>query len=122
MKPIIFSASGVAEEGCVFTSNQPHEGPAVWICSRYEPQNHLIEFMKVITGKAVVHLKLHVKANGAQTAALEMTCTATGLNDPGNQFVAHYMEHAPAMLGQLFEKGLNHYLTTGAMLRGNHGN
>ena len=48
---MVWSASGVAEQDCVFTTAFPDAGREVWVVSRYEP-GRAIEFVRISAHQA----------------------------------------------------------------------
>lgn len=111
---VIYSDSGVAEEGCVFLTNFPNEGRVTWVVSRYEAPN-VIQFVKVYGDKATLKWDLEVKGNPDNTSTIYVTYNMTGLNEEGNRYVDVYVESSAAKIKGL-EKLLNYYLVNGKML------
>ena len=111
---MVFSHSGVAEEGCVFTRTD-ETGPAVWVVSRYEPDER-IEFVITSPGSHVQHLAIRLQADG-EGSLLHWTRTVTTLAPAGESAVAALDDGSwdGRMAG--LERALQHYVTTGEMLR-----
>lgn len=114
---MIWSASGVAEENCVFVTDFPEpRGPEVWVVCRYVPAR-AIEFVR--TGPhRVTRLDIHLEPDGAGGTRALWTHTVTALTAEGNAQVAN-----PDVVGyetemRALERMLVHYLTTGTMLTG----
>lgn len=113
---MVYSESGRAEPDCIFTTDFPTDGPQdTWVVSRYEPPL-LIEFVRVNPLRAMRYtIRLRETAPG-QTEA-EWRQVVTGLSDEGNSFVQGLDEAAfQKRMGEI-ETMLNHYLSTGRMLR-----
>ena len=111
---VIYSDSGVAEEGCVFLTNFVDEGRVTWVVSRYEVPN-VIQFVKVYGDKATLKWDLEVKGNADNTSTIYITYNMTGLNEEGNTYIESYVEGAAAKIKGL-EILLNYYLVNGKMM------
>lgn len=110
----VYSESGVAEAGCVFTT-AAEGGPAVWLVDRWRPQDGFVGMLRVTPGLTVCQLEIKLRpAPGGCTA--EIAYAHTSLGPRGDQFVADFTEaHFQAFM-QLWELRLNHYLETGTLL------
>jgi hypothetical protein len=112
---IIYSESGVAEMGCVFTTDLPQRGPETWLVSRYEP-DRTIELCRTESRTRVCHLSIVLEPGAGDVTRTVWTYTHTGLDEAGNQWVGDYTEERfrGEMLG--IEVRLDHFLRTGEML------
>lgn len=113
---MIYSDSGVAEENCIFTTNFPDDGSEeVWVVCHYEP-NREIQFVRVNDRKVTrYYITLTDNGDGTTTAVWKQIITA--LNELGNQTLDHLTEKAYARQKKTLETMLNHFLTTGEMLK-----
>lgn len=113
---MVYSQSGHAELDGVFKTDFAADGPEdTWVISRYEPPL-LIEFVRVNPLRAIRYTIRLREAAGGRTEA-EWRQVVTGLNEEGNALVRGLDEEAfRQRMGQL-EAMLNHFLTTGRMLR-----
>jgi len=112
---IVHSASGAAELDCVFTTDFPSDGLDVWVVSVYRP-NEEIQFVRC-NGRRTIRYRITLTDNGDGTTRAEWCQVLTGLNDDGNRLVANTTEDAYRQRILDLERRLNHYLTTGRMLR-----
>lgn len=111
---MIYSKSGVAELGCVFSTNFGDEyGPEVWVTSHYQP-NHKIGFVR--TGQ-VRSTRYEIELQPENTGSIiTWRQEITSLSDEGpgllksfsqakfeslmvplNQMLAHYLAHGTAL-------------------------
>lgn len=84
---MIFSQSGFAELGCVFTTphssgNQKHE---TWIVTQYQPMS-VIEYVRTDNENLVCHIYIELKKTHSQTE-LCVRYTYTALNSVGKDFI-----------------------------------
>ena len=113
---LIHSSSGLAELGCIFTTRFAQDGPEdTWVVSRYEAPR-VIEFVRVNPWR-VVHFTIHCTAGDEQSSQWQWSQTITAASDAGQALIersstADFAEKISA-LGTM----LDHYLTTGTMLR-----
>ena len=112
---LIYSDSGFAELDCVFTIFFPGDEKETWVVDRYEP-NVLIQFIRVCESRVIRYsIELIDNNNGTTTALWKQTITT--LNEAGDNFAAGLTESIFNKKIQKLEQMLNHYLTTGEMLR-----
>lgn len=111
---MVFSRSGVAEDGCVFTRTD-ETGPAVWVISRYEPDER-IEFVITTPGSHVQQLRIRVGEDGGGSV-LHWTRTITALGPAGEAAVDALEDGSWDSRMAGLERALQHYLATGEMLR-----
>lgn len=112
---IVYSATGVAELGCVFTTPREGEADTIWTVSRYEPPR-AIELVMVTPGSRVGLLRIGLEPEPGGTACT-VEYTFTSLGPAGNAFVDAYTEDAYVAKMKGWERAINHYLATGLLLR-----
>ena len=112
---LVISASGVAEEDCVFvTPSEPAD--TIWYVTDYEPDAGFIAFLRVMPGVTATRLSIRLApAPGGATARI--TYTQTSLGAAGDALVDGFTEAAYTRFMQDWERRMNHFLTTGACLR-----
>jgi len=113
---LIYSQSGVAELGCVFTTPNPGGPETVWMVTDYDPTAFRIAFAWVQPGTVATQLRISLSANADGTTQSHIRYVYTGLSEAGNKEVErfdrawfeHKMRH--------FEAALNHHLRTGKLI------
>lgn len=113
---IVHSSSGVAEQGCVFTTGGHGDVEQVWTVSRYDPP-HAIAFVVVTPGSHVMTLEVVLEADAEGTIAT-WTYGLTPLSPLGEAWLARTPVESRTARVRDFEDRLGHYLATGQMLRG----
>jgi hypothetical protein len=111
---IVFTASGFAEPGCVFTTTDEHGRESVWTVSRYQA-GLTIEFVVVVTGLYVTKLDIALRRDGESTS-IDWRRTFTALTPEGERAMAEITEEGFAAHAARLEAQLAHYLETGAAL------
>lgn len=110
---VVYSRSGFAEKGCVFTS-QLALGET-WTCSRYEPDS-AIEFVINAGNNLVITFEASLEARSDATH-VRWRRTFVTLDAIGNRFLDSYtQEKYDAEMAHL-SRMLGHYLATGTCLR-----
>lgn len=112
---IVHSVSGFAELDCVFVTDFPGEGEDVWVVSVYRPDAE-IEFVRV-NRLRTIRYRIALTDGGDGTTLAHWTQTLTGLCEEGNCAVANLTDDVYCQRIALIEKRLNHFLSTGTMLR-----
>ena len=113
---LVYSESGYAEEGCVFTTDRPEDGDKdVWVISRHEP-NKYIQFVRTNSLRTIKY-DIRLKDNNDGTTFVSWEQQITALNEDGNCFVSEMKESDFISMVSMLEKLANYYLETGTMLR-----
>lgn len=109
---LVYSRTGVAEKGCVFTTNLALG--ETWVCSRYEPGT-LIEFVINAGKHLVITFEASLESRDEDTE-INWKRTFVTLDAIGNRFLDGYsQEKYDAEMGRLSQM-LKHYLATGTRL------
>jgi hypothetical protein len=113
---LFYSDSGIAEENCIFTTNfLQNGGEEVWVVSHYE-QDREIQFVRLSDLKVTRH-SIALTDNGDGTTTAVWQQLITGRNDRGNAFIQNYTDADYAKHMKMLETMLNHFLTTGTILK-----
>jgi hypothetical protein len=111
---LVISSTGVAERDCIFiTPDKP--GSAIWYITRHEPERWFVEMLKILPGVTACRLSIQLSANGDECFA-DITYSHTSIGSAGDEFVANFTADYYQTFMQVWEKALNHFLTTGDRL------
>lgn len=112
---MLYSESGVAELGCVFTTDFGDSyGLETWVVATYEPG---IRICFVRTGPMrTTRYEILLKSHGDGSVVLWRQ-EITGLNSQGNKLIERYTEDAFRAIMVPLNSMLKHYLQTGEPLR-----
>ena len=110
---LVYTESGLAEEGCVFQTGSG-ESTDTWVISRYEPPKR-ISFVRVDSLRTIRYdIYLEPEVDGSTRLRWEQEITA--LNEDGDRHVAaQSQEEFSGLIGKV-ERMLEHYLKTGEAL------
>jgi hypothetical protein len=111
----VFTYSGAAELGCVFTtaSNPSND---IWYITRHEPSNGFIEMLKVTPMITVCKLTIQLQPTDKGSDAI-ITYSYTSLGHEGDVFIESFTEEYYRKFMQTWESCINHYLVHGKALR-----
>jgi hypothetical protein len=113
---LLYSKSGLAEEGCVFLSRQEGEKDTIWMITKRDVQNREIEFVRVTPESRITQLTISVDEKEAMVSKVVITYVITSLCEKGNQFLAAFTEEKFTEAMQFWENSMNYYLETGDKL------
>ena len=109
---MIHSESGLIEKDCVFTTPHHGESDTVWYVTQHDPDDYLIEFVRVTPGDTAVRINIQLEPiSNAQTRAI-ITYRYTALNG----LAAAGFDEAFRKTMEVWEKSINYYLKTSEIL------
>jgi hypothetical protein len=113
---LVYTVSGVAEPGCVFTT--PHRGDTttVWFMADHEPPRR-VRFVRVTPGAMVVEIDILLAPLGSGETEAAIRYTYTALGEQGRESLERSTEEEWLRMMEWWEKSMNHYLQTGERLR-----
>jgi hypothetical protein len=120
---LIYSDSGVAELGCVFTTPNP-PGSAVqgqaaaettWIVIDYDPAAYRIAYLWINPGRVITELRIQLASGENGGTRTRIRYRYTGLSPEGNRELEHYTQTWFEANMTNWETTINHYLRTGKM-------
>lgn len=108
----VISASGVAEEDCLFiTPAEP--ASAIWIVTRHDPTALELTMYKVTPGHTVGRLDIALTGDAKGGTTAEVSYEYTSLGPSGDAFLEDFTEEWYRSFMTGWESALNHYLETG---------
>lgn len=113
---LIYSQSGVAELGCVFTTPNEYGSETVWVVTEYDPAAFRIAFAWVWPGLVVAQIHIGLRRKSPDTTEAKIRYTYTGLSAEGNREVARFDGGWFRHKMQSWEKAITHFLTTGKLI------
>ena len=129
---LIYSESGVAEAGCIFTTEDPtvesekyssrsaaRDGVSpvtTWICTEYDPAAFRIAYVWIKPELVATELWIQLTAGGNGTTFSRIRFRYTGLSPEGNRQVESYDRAWFEAKMRGWEAAINHYLRAGEMI------
>lgn len=112
---LIYSDSGVAELGCIFTTPDS-TAETTWIIVDFDPAAFRIAYVWIKPACVATELWIQLsRADDGNTRA-HIRYRYTGLSPEGNREVESYTDEWFRNKMQGWEKAINHYLRTGRMI------
>ena len=115
---VLWSASGVAERGCVFRTVEEGRPETIWTITDHDPDRGVVTFTRVTAGLSAT--TLHIEVNPDGPAASEVAIryvvvptSAAGLADAEVRYERTDLFDSIVW----WERSMNHYLLTGRLLR-----
>lgn len=113
---MIYSESGLVEEGMVFSTPHETEKDTIWIVAKHDSSTCEVVFARFTNNSRTCLLKIAVKPKGKQKSYVEVSYTTTGITPAGNDVVDEFTEDAFLEAVTFWEKSMNYFLETGERL------
>lgn len=116
MPEMVLTHTGVCEQDCVFITppaRRSESESAIWIVTKYDPENWVLEMYKVAPEHTVSKLEISLvgKSGNSTTAHISYEITAIGAD--GDKFMEEFTEEWYSDFMGKWEKAMNHYLDRG---------
>ncbi len=115
---LIYSDSGVAELGCIFTTPNPpsHTFPEkTWIVTDYDPVSFRIAFVWVNPGRVATEIRIQLTRGSEASTLANIRYRYTGLSEEGNREIATYDADWFRNMMEGWQSAINEYLQTGTV-------
>jgi ribosome modulation factor len=113
---MLFSRSGLVEEGAVFTTPGDDEARTVWIVTRHDTADRVVEFTRFTPDSRVCVLRVGVVADGEGRSLVDIVYTYTSISGAGDAFLDRFTEDSFRGAMKFWEDSMNHWLETGERL------
>jgi hypothetical protein len=115
---VIWSASGLAEPGCVFRTTEVGLPDTIWIITDHDPDRGVVTFARVTPGLAASTLRIEVADSGEGTSAVSIRYTILPTSTEGAAYATARYDRTDLLASIVWwERSMNHYLRTSQMLR-----
>lgn len=113
---MIYSESGLVEEGAVFRTPLEGEEDTVWVVTRHDQETRSVDFVRFTPGSRTCLLKISVKPRDDNSSFVHIRYMYTGITSEGNDFIDGFTEEAFVEAMNFWEKSMNYFLKTGQRL------
>ncbi len=113
---MIYSESGFAEKGCVFSTPYNHYTNTLWYITVHDSQNHEIEFVRITENEIAVKISIQLTDNQNGTTTSSISYEYTSLNEKQNEWIDNESESYFNNMMNVWELSINHYIKTGEKL------
>jgi hypothetical protein len=114
---MIYSESGLVEEGAVFSTPYEGEEDTVWIVTKHDPKKHEVAFARFTHNSRTCELRIAVKHKAENSSYVDVSYTYTSITPAGNDFIDNFTEEAFLEAVTFWEKSMNYFLETGERLK-----
>jgi hypothetical protein len=114
---MIYSESGLVEEGAVFSTPFEGEADTVWIVTKHDAKTHQVEFVRFTPDAKTCVLKIAVQPKDRSVSYVDVSYTYTGITPAGNDFIENFTEAVFLGAVTFWEKSMNYFLKTGKKLK-----
>lgn len=114
---MIYSESGLVEEGAVFTTAQDGEADTVWVVTRHELDDLEVHFTRFTPESRTCLLKIKVNEKDEKSFYVDITYIYTALAPAGNTFIENFTRAVFLEAVTFWEKSMNYFLETGQKLK-----
>jgi hypothetical protein len=105
----VYTYSGIAEQDCVFIIPDS-DREAIWMITRYNPENFQLEFIKITPGFTAGKIEIRLAEDAAGNTEAEVSYGYTALSESGAEFVKNFSEAVYGKFMKKWEDALNDYL------------
>jgi hypothetical protein len=113
---MIYSVSGLVEEGAVFSTSKPGEEDTVWVVTQHDAAERCVEFARFTPHSRTCILKIAVAALGDDRSRVDISYAYTSIGPAGNRFIESWSEKEFLDAVTFWEASMNHFLKTGERL------
>lgn len=113
---MIYSQSGFAEEDAVFKTKHEGDVNTIWIVTKYDKENFIIEFVRLTWETVVVKIHIHIFEIDENSSDVYVEYSFTTITEKGNEFVEGKSDKQFDKMMRWWEKSMNYYLETGRKL------
>ena len=113
---LIYSPSGVAEDGCVLSTPNDTGPETLWMVTHYDPAAFTIAFAWVEPGMMATQIKIALGLAPHGKTSAHIRHLYTGLSPAGNAVLDRYTSEWFLSKMQIWEKAVNHFLHNGALI------
>lgn len=116
---LLYTDSGVVEDGCVFITHAPGEDPTYFVTTVHDPADRRVVFVRLTPGQKVILMELRVDPGDGGASRLTGAFTVTALAPDGNALVDELRATGGRALSLLTRKlaaCLEHFVRTGTCL------
>lgn len=114
---LIYSESGVAEDGCVFTTPNQVGPDTVWLVTHYDPAAFEIAYAWVQPGMMATQLRISLTPAAGGTTHTHIRYLYTGLSPAGNALLDGYSPEWFQRKMQSWEGAINYFLRHGSLIQ-----
>jgi hypothetical protein len=114
---MIYSKSGIAEPGALFSTSGEGEEDTVWIITRHDSVEKIVEFARFTPRNRACLLTIKIEPIDNTKSYVNIKYSYTGLTAAGNNYINEYSEEQFENNMRHWEDSMNYFIKTGKMLQ-----
>lgn len=114
---MVYSQSGLIEEGAVFSTQSQAEEDTIWIVTKHDEINRVVEFARCTPASRVCVQKIAVHPKDETSSYVDISYTFTAIFPGGNKFIESYTDEVFQNVMKFWELSMNHFIKTGTKLK-----
>lgn len=113
---MIYSESGISEEGCVFKTKHEGDVDTIWVITKHDVENFIIEYIRITPGVLIVKININLEHRYSNITDVNTEYIFTALSEKGNEFIEGKSSKQFFNMMKWWEKSINYYLDSGKKL------
>ena len=114
---MIYSKSGLVEEGAVFSTPNPGEPDTVWVVTKHNSSKFRVQFARFTHQSRICVLDIGVRLRDESSSYVDITYKYTGISLAGNKFIDEITDDVFCADMKHWENSVNYFLRTGEQLK-----
>lgn len=114
---MLYSASGVAEPGCIFKTKQQGNADTIWLFTRHDPRKRALELVNMTPDSHVAQIEMQTTAIGDNRTRLDVSYTLTRIGSAGQTVLEDFTAENFQTKIDWWAHSIPHYLSTGQLLK-----
>jgi hypothetical protein len=107
---MLYPASGIAEEGTVFTTQHAGEPAKIWTIIAYERERAYVAYFNVLPQSHTSRIDVRCEPAGERASSAHITYTLTALTESGNSYLAAFTQEHYRTYIDSWQTAIAHYL------------
>lgn len=113
---MIYSESGLSEEGCVFKTKHEFDVDTIWVITKHDVENYIVEYVRITRGVLAVKINISLEHRYGDITDVNTEYIFTALTEKGNEFIEGKSSKQFFNMMKWWEKSMNYYLESGKKL------
>ncbi len=114
---MIYSVTGFAEPGAVFSTSSPGEQDTIWIVTKHDRQNMIVEFTRFTPFNRTCVLRIRAMQLNEACSSVDIEYVYVSFSEEGNDYLRNYSKDEFDKNMKFWEDSMNHYIATGTLLK-----
>ena len=109
----VWPQDGQPQEGLVFTHDNGHGGESIWTMTRFDLENHRIEYTVVAPGSHVSQIRICCRQTQPEETTATISYTVTPISERGLSVLENFAPEDYEQRISAWQIAIDHYFATG---------